>query len=270
MDRYVKLHVMHCGDVTLDRALPFREETWHPAPYTGLFRSKDKRVTMPCSSYLLEHPDGLVLVDTGWHEQVRTDLRGQIGFLNSLAFTGRLPQGAAVHEQLQARGIDPRRLEYVLLSHLHADHVSGLHHVRDAKRILTSELEWDAAQREFGYVRKMWEGIPIDTFSLEEVAFGPYGKGFDLFGDGLITLVFTPGHTRGHHAVVVKTERGYVLLAGDVGYATRSWREFILPGVLADKQQAIDSLRWVQAFEQREDCVAVLANHDPDVRPGVF
>jgi N-acyl homoserine lactone hydrolase len=269
MENFVKVHVMHCGDVNMDRAIPYREKSWHPMPHSGLFRSKSKRVTVPVSAYLIEHPKGHVLVDTGWHEAVRSDLRGHFGFINWLAFRATLPEGAAIHEQLAARGIHPRDLEYVVLSHLHADHVSGLPHVQEAKKIITSKLEWEAAHREFlsGYRKNMWSGIPIDPFELEPIPFGPYGMGRDLFGDGLLTLVFTPGHTRGLVSVLAKTEGGYVLLASDVGYSTRSWEEFVLPGVLVNEEQGIASLRWVQEFSKREDCIAVIAYHDPNVVP---
>ena len=271
MADFVKVHVMHCGYVSMDRAMAYREKTWHPAPHTGLFRSKAKRVTAPVSAYLIEHPQGLVLVDTGWNEAVRTDQRGHIGWANWMAFRGTLPEGTAVHEQLAARGIQPRDLDYVVISHLHADHVSGLSHVREAKKILTSRLEWEAGNRQFaGYVKAMWDGITVDSFDLQSIPFGPYGKGLDLFDDGLVHLVFTPGHTQGQVAVLAKAAEGYVLLASDVGYSTHSWDEFILPGTVASDTHAAASLRWVQEFAKRDDCLAVIANHDPGVRPGSY
>ncbi|KEO81232.1 N-acyl homoserine lactonase family protein [Tumebacillus flagellatus] len=265
-----KLRVMHCGDVNMDRALPYREKTWHPAPHTGLFRSKSKRVTTPVSAYLIEHPQGRVLIDTGWHVEMRDNMKKHIGFPNSLAFRGTLPEGSAVHEQLEALGLTPRDLDFVILTHLHADHVSGLPLVRQAKNILTTQAEWVAANREFGYNKKMWNGVKIDTFEPQNIPFGPYQKGLDLFGDGLLHLVFTPGHSRGQLSVLVKVEGGYVLLATDVGYSTRSWNEMILPGVVVDEKQARDSLQWVRDFSRRPDCLAVLANHDPDVAPCVY
>lgn len=250
----------------MDRALPYREKTWHPLPHSGLLRSKSKRVTVPVSAYLIEHPRGRVLVDTGWHEILRTEPERHIGFPFSLVFRGTLPAGAAIHEQLAARGVEPRDLDYVILTHLHADHVSGLPHVREAKKILTTQAEWTAANKEFGYTKKMWQGITIDTFEPQSIPFGPYQQGLDLFGDGLLHLVYTPGHTRGQLSILVKVSAGYVLLATDVGYSTRSWEEMILPGVLADEQQARESLQWVRDFSQRPDCVAVIANHDPNLQ----
>lgn len=261
-----RVHVLHTGTVNIDRALAFRERTWHPAPYTGWFRPRSKRTSVPVSAYLIEHPDGLVLVDTGWHTDVRSDQRGHLGFLASSMYSGRLPAGEAVHEQLSSLEIEPEDLDYVVLSHLHSDHVSGVGHVADAKRILVSEREWDA-RNDFGYIPSMWDGIEIDAYAFEDVPYGPFESGLDLFGDGRIYLVFTPGHSEGHVSVLARTDSGWVLLAGDVGYASRSWEEHVLPGVTTSDEDMEASLSWVREFAAREDCVAALANHDPDVRP---
>ena len=50
----------------------------------------------------------------------------------------------------------------------------------------------------------MWEGLPIKTFEFEDVPYGPFNKGLDLFGDGTLFLIHTPGHTDGMFSVLVK------------------------------------------------------------------
>ncbi len=106
----------------------------------------------------------------------------------------------------------------------------------------------------------MWEGIPLTPFLLTEIPFGPYKLGLDLFGDGLVYLVYTPGHSRGLISILAKVELGWQLLASDVGYAEMSWKQSILPGFLVDREEAIKSSQWVKEFAQRDDCVAVLCN----------
>lgn len=260
------VHVLQTGAVNIDRALAFRERTWHPAPYTGWFRPKSKRAWVPVSTYLIEHPEGPVLVDTGWHTDVRSNQRAHLGLLASSMYWGRLPEGKAIYEQLSGLGVSPADLRAVVLSHLHSDHVSGLEHVADAEEILVSRPEWDA-RNDFGYIPSMWDGIEIDSFELEDIPFGPFETGLDLFGDGAIYLVYTPGHSQGHVSVLANTASGWVLLAGDVGYASRSWEEGILPGVTTSDEEMAASLDWVSEFAAREDCVAALANHDPEVSP---
>jgi glyoxylase-like metal-dependent hydrolase (beta-lactamase superfamily II) len=260
------VHVLHTGTVTVDRALAFRERTRHPAPYTGWFRPRAARIELPVSAYLIEHPEGSTLVDTGWHAEMRTDQRAHLGRIAASMYSGRLPEGRAVHEQLAGLGLSPADLRFVVLSHLHSDHVSGLEHVADAERVLVSRPEWEA-RGSFGYIRSMWAGTDIEPFDLERIRFGPRGRGLDLYGDGSVYLVFTPGHSRGHVSVLARTASGWVLLAGDVGYARRSWEEGILPGVTTSDAEMEASLSWVGTFAAREDCLATFANHDPDVVP---
>lgn len=254
---------MHTGEVTIDRALAFREQTLHPMPYTGWFRSTKNRITVPVSAYLIEHPEGYVLVDTGWHTDIRDNLRKHLGWLHSSMYQGRLPQGQSVTEQIAAIGIEPEDLSFVVLSHLHSDHVSGVGLVEDADQIIVSEREW-AARNDFNYITSMWDGISIEPFAFEDIPYGPFGRGLDLYGDGSIFLVYTPGHSKGHVSVLSRTDAGWVLLAGDVGYAARSWEQMILPGVTTSDEEMLASLSWVREYGERDDVVTVLANHDPE------
>lgn len=268
MSEFAKVHVLHCGRVHVDRSLPFREGYLFPAlNASGWFRSRSKRMWMPVSCYLIEHPQGLVLIDTGLHEEVRNNARAHMGRLNFSMYDVDLPPGQSIREQLAARGLQDSDLSYVVLTHLHADHVSGLKHVSGAQKIITSHVEWEGAQHALGYVPAMWQGVALDTFAFQKIPFGPKEWGVDLFGDGLLYLVFTPGHTSGQISVLVRTSEGYVLLASDVGYAQKSFEQTILPGITVDDGDAIESLLWVKDFSNRSDCIATLANHDPDVVP---
>lgn len=265
-----KIHIWHTGEVYIDRALAFREKTLHPAPFTGFFRSTAKKSWVPVSSYLIEHPKGRILIDTGWGDEIRTDQRNHLGWLGYAMSRGRLASGQSVQERLTQMGLTDRNLDYVFLTHMHSDHASGLKSVRNAKSILTSSLEWKAANKDIGYTPSMWQGVPIQTFEFESIPFGPYQQGLDLFQDETLYLVHTPGHSKGLCSVLVKTESGWVLLASDVGYAERSWKEQILPGITTNLEEAANSLRWVKQFSLRDDCHAVLANHDPAITPTII
>ncbi|WP_274363747.1 N-acyl homoserine lactonase family protein [Paenibacillus thermotolerans] len=261
------IHVLHTGQVYIDRALAFEEKTLHPLPFTGWLRPASKKSWVPVSSYLIEHPKGLLLIDTGWHEDMRSNPRKHLGRLSYSMFKGALPEGQSIREQLLQRGIRPTDLDYVVISHMHSDHISGVKHVAGAKKILTSELEWKAAHKDVGYTRSMWEGVDITPAALHDIPHGPYRRGVDLFQDGTLYLVHTPGHSRGQLSALVLTASGWVLLASDVGYAKASFEQALLPGIKTSREEAAQSLRWAAAFGARSDCAAVLANHDPVIRP---
>ncbi|OIK13119.1 N-acyl homoserine lactonase family protein [Bacillus sp. MUM 13] len=263
----MRVHIWHTGRVYIDQALAFRERGMHPIPYSGWFRGESKKMWVPVSTYLIEHPKGLVLVDTGWNEEIRINQKKHLGRLAYSMFRGELPHGESISEKLNFMGIKSSEIDFVLLTHLHSDHVSGLSHLQDAKKIYTSELEWKAANKNAGYIKSMWEGIPIDTFSLEDIPYGPFNKGIDFFGDGTLFLVHTPGHSEGMFSLLVQLNDGWLLLASDVGYAKKSWEQMILPGVTSNKANAKKSLEWIRSFSKREDCLRVIANHDSEISP---
>lgn len=268
----IKIHILHCGSVWVDRAVPFYEKTLHPMPYTGFFRGENKKVRLPVSAYLIEHPKGLVLIDTGWHTDVRKDGgREHLGLLHWLINKADLPEGQAVTEQLAKLGYQPSDIDYLVMSHLHTDHASGMQLLKDARKILVSRQEWhETKRRKLTYLPAMWDGLDIEIFDFQKSDYGNERKAFDLFGDDSVVFVNTPGHTLGLAATLVQNNGKFVLLASDVGYAEKSWKEMLLPGVQVDKQKVKASLEWVGMMSQHPDCIKVIANHDPEIKPQII
>lgn len=265
----IKLHVLHCGRVRVDRALPFKENTWHPAPFTGWFRKPEYQIWLPVSSYLIEHPKGLVLIDTGWHTDVRIDQIKHMGRFHYSLNKADLPEGQAIHEQLEQRGVRTKDLDYVVFSHLHSDHVSGLKLVSDAKNILVSEPEWRSAHHKdrIRYIPSMWAGVDVNTYKFSPSEYGPQKASFDLFQDGSVLFIHTPGHTAGIVSTLIQTNNKAVLLYGDVGYARKSWEEMIPPGTAVNEKQAVESLKWVGYMSRQPICIESVASHEAEVVP---
>lgn len=267
----IEIHILHCGQVQVDEAIPFKEKTLNPLAPIGLFRKKKHKILLPVSAYLIKHPKGLVLIDTGWHTDVRKDQKKYIGWPHYKAFKAMLPENQAIDEQLALIGILPKDIDYVVLSHLDTDHVSGLHLVKEAKNILVSQPEFDAANsRNFRYISKMWEETKIKPFQFQQTGIGPQKRSFDLFGDGSTEFIHTPGHSRGLIAIKIERNDKFVILANDCGYAKRSWEKMILPGMYFDKSITTNSLQWIKEMSLSSNCIGVFANHDPDIKPHIL
>jgi glyoxylase-like metal-dependent hydrolase (beta-lactamase superfamily II) len=265
----IKLHVFHTGTVIVDEALPFHTKNTPALAWTGLFRSKTHQLHLPVSAYLIEHPQGLVLLDTGWHSLNRTHQLRNLSF-QSLVNKADLPAGQAIDEQLARLGYQPKDLDLVLLSHLHCDHADGLRLVKEAKKIMVSEEEWQAAKKDhLHYLHHEWRGVNVETFQFKNSQLGPKGRSYDVFGDGTIQMIWVPGHCKGLAATKIQAagSEKFVLLTSDAGYASKSWMEHISPGVADNREDASLALDWVKSQAENPNCLAALANHDAHVQP---
>ncbi len=261
----IRIHVLNCGEVGVDPAVPDRSVSKSAVAYTGLFRSAKRRIWLPVKAFLIEHPRGNILVDTGWDSAVRARPIRTLTFPLWFASRPLLPEGAAVDEQLAALGLAPKDLDYVLMTHMDIDHDSGLRLVRDARRILVSPEEWAALRSgQARYARRPWKGVPLGRMPLKDDPNAPFGRSWDVWGDGSVLVLLTPGHTQGSVSVRVSGGNGFALIVGDTGYNRDSWASLRLPGPVYDKAVMKNALAWVRRMRQDPGCLAVLAAHDPE------
>lgn len=274
--RNIRIHVFHCGRVCVSPYLPYGGMNCSLVKAAGLTTRKKDRIWLPVSAYLIEHPKGRILVDTGWSREISPngtyDRDAQIHHMSlPLYFVnqGEIASGAAIQEQLHMLGIEPENLDYVLLTHLDCDHASGVKQVKSAKQILVSKDEVACAKKhKIRYAASMWEGVSLTEFAFDNTGIGPVGKSHDLFGDGSVKLINIPGHSDGQFAVQVMNEEGqYVLLYSDGGYSSKSWQQLICSGIAMDKEQQHRSLVWISQMSTNKNCLESIANHDSDVIP---
>lgn len=276
----IKIHVFHTGEVCVSPDLAFGGDV-SKIKASGIFQDRDTRIWMPVSAYLIEHPKGKFLVDTGWGRSMSPagefDKRAQVESLGSLMLyevnQGVVPMGQCIDEQLSAMGIATSDIDAVLMTHLDCDHANGLEQVTDAKRFLVSASELEYASRltqKARYHKKWWECVNLETFDWND-AKGPFGKSYDLLGDKSIELIWIPGHCAGLCAVKVTNDEGkFALLFSDGGYAKKSWDDLILSGIASDRSEQMTSLEWIRRQSLDPNCIESLANHDPDIEPHVI
>ena len=283
MSRSIKIHVLHCGYMQVSPDLPFGNSTKLVGSARQRLVPEGKRVTLPVSAYLIEHPKGLILVDTGWcrdlspkgvydAQAVKRVLPGHLAAL----YHPYVPEGMAIHEQLEARGIRPKDLDMVLLTTFNPEHVAGLRHVKDAKRILVAETEYFWNCRFVYQARQqkaLFAGIPMEHFWFRGSSLGTNRWAFDLLEDETVMCVNVPGNTEGMTAVVIQNgellehKRKFVILTSDTAYAPRSWQEMITPGEGFDREAQLNGLKWLREQSEHPGCEAILCSHDPDVKP---
>lgn len=261
----MRLYVFHTGSVRVDRAIPLHE--CNPLAVTGLFRGKEKQLVLPVSVYLIVHPAGAVLIDTGWDTIYAAKRPKQIFGMVDKISAPIIAADEGVDSKLKSVGLRPEQIDHVFISHMDFDHASGLRLVRAARDIRTAQEEWAACSRfSLRYVDVWSDVCGVKTFAYRQSGVGPVGRSYDVFGDGTLLLVHTPGHSRGMCSVMLRGSRAYIVLGSDAAYLPESFSQRRLPGFLVNAAQAEKSLDWL--LECREDpmCRGVFVNHDPTVR----
>jgi glyoxylase-like metal-dependent hydrolase (beta-lactamase superfamily II) len=229
----------------------------------------------PVPAFLVEHPGvGLVLVDTGLHASVAVDPKQNLGPVLGRLYVIEMEPEQAVAAQLRALGLAPGDVKVVVMTHMHMDHSSAISDFTEATYVL-GEGEWDAfsAPRStfHGYVKKHaavaveFREVVYDTRLVG--SYSSFGRSFDLFGDGSVRLVYTPGHSRGHQSVILRLKGREALLAGDAVYSLATLDHERRGLFLDDEHTWRRSLREVQLYCRENPEALVIASHDHERWP---
>jgi glyoxylase-like metal-dependent hydrolase (beta-lactamase superfamily II) len=238
----------------------------------GLTGDRSEYLRIPVPAFLVEHPGvGPILIDTGLHPSVAVDPKQNFGRLLAYYYRGlKMAAEQAVPAQLRARGLDAADIRFVLMSHMHVDHASAISEFPGSTFVL-SKQEWDAVmsgKTTDGYVRRQYDfGFDFRTFDFDSPgteSFATFGRSFDLFGDGSVRAVFTPGHTHGHTSFVLRLRDREVLIAVDAIYTQRTLDESVLPYKMADEHQFRRSLKEIQRYRERTPGALIIPGHDWD------
>ena len=226
----------------------------------------------PVPAFLVEHPGvGPVMIDTGLHPSVGVDPKQNFGrFMGYVARGAKMAPEQAVPDQLRALGLDAADVRFVLFTHMHFDHASAVSEFPDTTFVL-SKQEWDVLENgksTDGYVKSQYDfGFDFRTFDFDSRAtdsFATFGRSFDIFGDGSIHAVFTPGHTLGHTSYVLRVRDREVLVAGDAIYTMKTLEQGVLPYKMADEHHFRRSLKEIQRYRERTPGALIIPGHDWD------
>jgi N-acyl homoserine lactone hydrolase len=223
---------------------------------------------LPILCWLIEHPEGLIVVDTGetarasepgyfprWHPYFRVALRESVA-----------PEDE-IGPQIRRLGLSPDDVRWVVMSHFHTDHAGGLAHFPNSE-ILCTRVDFEYARGLLGRARGFLPQHWPDRFSptLVEPAdgpFGPFAASTTLTAAGDVHLVPTPGHTPGHLSVALEDGDTVFLFAADASYTEQLMLAGVADGVSPDPAAARATLARIRRLVAERPTV-YLPSHDPD------
>jgi glyoxylase-like metal-dependent hydrolase (beta-lactamase superfamily II) len=247
----VKIHAFHCGGDMADMAV-----------FDPFDANVGTKVYDPYFFYLVEHPRGLVLFDSGLHPAMRTDLRGRIGD-SADAFVVEMAEDDDVVSKLAKLDLRPDDIECVVQSHLHFDHAGGLEFLAHAP-VYLQDRELLFARNPPIYQRDIY--VPADFE--HDLDWRLLEGDHDLFGDGTLRIISTPGHTAGHQSLLVRLQSRSILLMSDASYLVEKMRQRLLPAVVWSPDAMVASWERIEAIEQ-ETRAQLVCTHELNFREHV-
>ncbi|MBP2511457.1 MULTISPECIES: AttM family quorum-quenching N-acyl homoserine lactonase [Agrobacterium] len=220
-------------------------------------------VEIPVPWFLLVHPKGNTIIDGGLAVEGLADPRAYWG--SSIdAFEPVMSEEEGCITQLGALGIDPGDIRFVALSHLHSDHTGGIGRFPNATHIVQrSEYEYANNPDWFvagAYVRKDFDRPHLNWHFLK----GDCTDFYDVYGDGVLQAIFTPGHSVGHQSFLVTLpNQKAILIAADAAYTLDHWNERALPALMSSAVDTAHSVRKLRALADRTGAL-VVPGHDPN------
>lgn len=237
----VQLWRLDCGQIKVDDLNDFSD--------TFAYSGRSKRLAASC--YLVKHGDTYMLWDTGLPEStLGQSLDGKDAKDETLSVT--------IVEQLKRIGVTPAQISIVGISHYHYDHTGQAARFPGA-RLLIGRGDVEDLRHGDSSRAKPLEHWLNGSGKLEEVTGDK-----DVFDDGTVVMLYLPGHTPGHHGLLLKLPRtGYVLLSGDAAHFRENYDTEGLPAWNTDRSQTLASMHRIKEIVKNLGATFVI-QHEPD------
>jgi N-acyl homoserine lactone hydrolase len=185
--------------------------------------------------FLIHHSKGWVLWDTGLSDDLVKEQNGIEPWIFHLSMK------KTVTAQLEEIGIHPDDIDYLAFSHIHLDHTGNANYFKSAKLVM-QEKEYQIA-----FNQDPKPSNYGDYKELEKSEVIKLNGDYDLFGDGAIRFISTPGHTPGHQSLLLKlSQTGSILISGDIAYYEKSYQEKGIPSFNTDKNESLVSIEKIE------------------------
>ncbi len=214
--------------------------------FSDTYSHGDLKIQLVYSCYLVKHGDQYLLWDTG-HPMTAPNVAPKVSLVDQLA-------------QLNLK---PEQITFVGISHYHGDHIGQVASFPKST-LLIGKGDWDELTSP-----KPREGANPANFAgwiKGENKVEPVPLDKDVFGDGSVIMLYTPGHTPGHHSLLVKLpQKGSVVLMGDLAHFHENYDTNGVPTFNTDRSQTLASLDRVKKLAAASKATIIIQHDARDI-----
>lgn len=219
---------------------------------------------LPITAFVIEHPEGVFVVDTGEAMPIISDPNypacdSGTGFFyrHNLRFT--LNQADEIGLQMRRLGLDPSSIDKVIMTHLHSDHMGGMRYFPQAEFIISQAT---MAGHRGALLCRVPSGLNIQPTPLSNTKVGAFQQSYAVTRDHAINIIPTPGHANGHQSVLIESEDTSICLVGDAAFSLSQIISGKIGGVVENVADAKISTQLLKQQYQAFDTI-MLPTHDP-------
>lgn len=208
---------------------------------------------LAASCYLIRHGDSYMLWDTGLPRSLLNHVpEAKEGIAGVLTVT--------IVDQLAKLGVKPEQIGIIGISHDHFDHTGQAPDFPQAKLLLgKADIDDMRANRDY-------RAMPLVHWLDQGGALEPVTGDKDIFGDGTVTMIDLPGHTPGHHGLLVKlAHKGYVLLSGDTAHFTENYETNGVPSFNASRANTLASFDRFKKLAANLHATVIIQHEPTDI-----
>src|SRR6478736_4610471 len=229
-----KLYVLYCGE-----AVGADQSRWSPGVNVGV------PIELSDNCYLIHHAQGWFLWDTGLADAVAATPEGVTAANGAL----RLKRAKTLAAQLDALGVKPADIKGMAISHTHPDHIGNVELFPQVMLyVQKAEYEWPGADG----APRFNPNHPVTLLEGDR----------DVFGDGSVVIISTPGHTPGHQSLLVRLPKaGTIVLSGDAVHFKANWDNRRVPPFNTAKDKTLASMQRIADILAKENG-QLWINHD--------
>src|ERR1700750_1762973 len=214
--------------------------------FSDTYAYGELKIQFVFSCYLIKHGDEYMLWDTG-HSMTAPNVAPKV----------------SVVDQLAKVDVKPEQIKYVGISHYHGDHTGQVASFPKAT-LLIGAREWEAIA-----APKPAEGVnykPFESWIKGDSKVEPQALDKDVFGDGSVIMLRTPGHTAGHSSLLVKLpQMGPVIITGDAAHFRENWDSDGVPSFNYDRAQTVASLERLKKMAANLKATVIIQHDARDV-----